>query len=108
VANPATFELRRVFVDTSAFFVLTSPRDTSYRRARAIQTLLMTAGSLLFTTNFILAEMHALILARIDRETAFRVLTEIDRSTVTVVRVSAADEANARDILRRYRDKDFR
>ena len=60
-----------------------------------------------FATNFILAETHALLLARAGRSTAGRVLGEIDRGATVVVRLSARDERRAREILSRYDDKDF-
>jgi predicted nucleic acid-binding protein len=63
--------------------------------------------SRLFTTNYILAETHALMLARRGRVAALRVLRQIDESSVTVVRVTAADERHAREIIVRYDDKDF-
>ena len=43
-----------------------------------------------------------------DRNVAARVLSDIDDSNVlTVIRVSVADEARAREIIRQYQDKDF-
>lgn len=54
-----------------------------------------------------LAETHALLLARRGRTIAARILTEIDHSTAVLVRVSAADERRAREIITTYQDKDF-
>lgn len=59
------------------------------------------------TSNFILAETHALLLSRRGRAIALRVLEETDQSPTTMVRVSGADEARAREILRQYDDKRF-
>jgi uncharacterized protein len=61
----------------------------------------------LFTTNFILAEIHALLLSRLGRSIAARFLTEIDGSSITVVRVGVRDEQRAREIITQYVDKDF-
>lgn len=61
----------------------------------------------LFTTNLVLAEMHALLLRRMGRATALRVLTEVDRSITTIIRVEPEDETRAREVIRRYDDKDF-
>ena len=57
--------------------------------------------------SLILAEAHALLLARRGRAAAARVLSEIDSSNTTVVRVSTRDERRAREILADYDDKDF-
>jgi predicted nucleic acid-binding protein len=99
---------RRVLVDTSGYFAATNRRDTNHSRGTAVLAQLIAERRPLFTTNFILAETHALLLTRVNREIAARVLFEIDKSRMTtVVRVSAADEARAREIIQRYQDKSF-
>jgi predicted nucleic acid-binding protein len=55
----------------------------------------------------VVAETHALVLSRLGRDVAFRVLAELDASSTTIVRVSAADELRARHILARYTDETF-
>ncbi len=99
---------RRIFVDTSAYFVLANRRDASHQSASALLHQLVAERRRLFTTNFVLAELHALLLARINRAVAAQVLAQIDTSqATTVVRVSARDELRARAIIARYTDKDF-
>lgn len=97
----------RVFVDTSAFFALVAPRDAHHDTALAVRRRIAAERRHLFTTDLIVAETHALTLARLGRGIALRVLADIDQGTVTVIRPSSADGARARDILRRYEDKDF-
>ncbi len=98
---------RRVFIDTSANYALASPQDINASAARAISDRLKAERWRLFTTNFILAETHALLLARRDRGVALRVLQEITNSSTVIVRVRAADERRAQEILVQYDDKDF-
>ena len=98
---------RRVFVDTSAHYALADPHDGNHERATAIAQRLIAEHWRLFTTNFIVAEIHALLLVRRGRTVAWVALQEKDHSTMTVVRVSAADEQRAREIIARYHDKDF-
>lgn len=98
---------RRVFIDTGGYFALTDPRDENHAAAVTIAERLATDRWRAFTTNLILAETHALVLARRGREAAWRVLSGIDRSATTIVRVSATDERRAREIIARYADKDF-
>ena len=98
---------RRVLIDTSAYYALVDATDGHHAGARAMAGRLAAERWRLFTTNFILAETHALVLARLGYTTAATVLREIDRSTTTIVRVSAADERRAREIIAQYRDKDF-
>ncbi len=58
----------------------------------------------LVLTNFVLAEAYGLILFRLGAAAARRWLNE---SGFSVVRVSRADEARAREILFECQDKDF-
>jgi uncharacterized protein len=97
-----------VFVDTSAYFAVANRRDVSHDVARIILGELLARRQKLITTNYILAELHALLLARIDRSVAIRVLHELDTSQITtIVRVSAEDEQRARAIIVQYEDKNF-
>jgi uncharacterized protein len=100
--------VRRIFVDTSAYFALANNQDASHVALSAILRQLLEDRRRLFTSNFILAELHALLLTRINRVVAARVLEEIDLSkATTVVRISARDERTARTIIARYDDKNF-
>lgn len=101
------FERRQALVDTSAYFALTYSRERTHAQALAIASRLQAERWRLFTTNFILAETHALLLTRLNRVVAARVLREIDNSPTTIVRVSAADEQRARQVIYQYQDKDF-
>jgi predicted nucleic acid-binding protein len=63
----------------------------------------------LFTTRYVLAETHAIVLARrrSPRE-ALALLTRIEYSVLTtLVSVSDEDERRAREILTKYDDKQF-
>jgi predicted nucleic acid-binding protein len=56
---------RRVFVDSSAYFALLDLADEHHEEARAILTALADARFRQFTTNVLLIEAHALILAEL-------------------------------------------
>ncbi len=99
---------RELFLDTSAFFAVASRRDANHGVANALMWALGTQRRTLITTNFGVAELHALLLSRIDRQIAARTLAEIDSSQrTTIIRVSADDELRAREIVFGYADKDF-
>ena len=60
------------------------------------------------TTNFTLAELHALLLSRVNRQVALATLKQIDTSGITtIVRVRQRDEMRARAIVTHFDDKDF-
>ena len=97
----------RVFVDTGGYFALTSSKDQNHGAAITIMRALIVGRFRLYTSNFVLAELHALLLTRIGRRTAFDTLTAIDASDTTIVRATQDDEARARQIIARYDDKSF-
>lgn len=99
--------IARCFIDTSAYFALANKRDADHKRATTLLHSLAVGRVRLYTTNFILAETHALILKRLDRSLAASYVGGIYQSAMTVVRVSAADERRAWEIIGRYSDKDF-
>src|SRR4051812_1051280 len=94
----------RILVCTSAFFALYSADDRVDSRAVTIGKV---ARGRLVTTNFIVAETHALLLRRVGRRVAVLFLDEVDRSRMTVVRVSLKDERQAREIIALHDDKDY-
>ncbi len=105
--QPLPSHLRRAFIDTSAFFALTAPRDGDHLTASEIKNRLSTEHWRIYTTNFVLVETHALLLARLGRFIALSILQEIGHSSTTIVRISVADEYKALQILNQYDDKDF-
>jgi predicted nucleic acid-binding protein len=94
-----------VFVDTGAYAALVIGVDANHRRARETLTELEQRGAILFTTNFVVAETYALILARAGRPLAITMLDRLERSRDLVVRVTEEDERRAYEIVRRYQDK---
>jgi predicted nucleic acid-binding protein len=57
-------QTRRTLVDTSAYFALLDADDANHAPALTIRDRLIAEGSHLFTTSFVLAETHALLLNR--------------------------------------------
>ena len=97
---------RSVMVDTSAFAALVVARDAGHLAATAIHDRVSREGWQLVATNYVLAETHALLLAREGRTVALDGLRGIDRGAA-VVRATEEDEQRARAILERYRDTTF-
>jgi predicted nucleic acid-binding protein len=98
---------RRAFIDTSALVGLAVPRDRYHREATVIQGRLVAEEWALYTSNVLVVETHALLLARAGRYFALQVLQEIDRSSINFIRIDAEDEERGRAILNRFTDKDF-
>jgi predicted nucleic acid-binding protein len=105
--HPTRIARRRVFVDTSAYFALFNDKDVDHDRVVDTVRQLVIQRAQVFTTNYVLAETRGLVLGRLGRTIAVRVLDDLESSSTVIVRVSLADERRAGEIVRRYIDKDF-
>lgn len=106
-ARRTTTGARRVFLDSAAYLALTNPHDAHHGEARACWTELTEGRARTFTTNFVIAETHALFLARLGHSHATAFLRQLGRTTTTLIRVREDDEERARAIIFQYEDKDF-
>ena len=69
---------------------------------------IISEGGRIVVTNFIVAELHALLLSRLHRHVAFTALSRLRESRdVDVIRVGQDDEDRAWEIIGRFTDKDF-
>lgn len=107
MSRQSTVAHKRALIDTSAFAALIVAREHDHAAARRIQAGLVSERWRLITTNFIVAETHALLLAREGRTPAARALQAIDHGTTAIIRVEESDERRAREIIHQYTDKDF-
>lgn len=98
---------RRVFIDSSGYLSLINPHDRHHDATRTAFQRLTREGWHSFTTNFVIAETHALFLIRLSQRHTTAFLRQFESGSTTVVRVSARDEARAREIIYRYGDKVF-
>jgi uncharacterized protein len=99
--------MNRVFVDTGGFYALLNRRDAYHREAVRLFRRAQREHWFLCTTNFVLAESHALILARMGRNRAWNFLQAIITGSTNVIRAEEADERRARAIIEQYQDKEF-
>ena len=97
----------RIFVDTSGFFASLNERDANHEAARAITSRLVATQAELVTTNFTVAEAHALMMRRLGHRAGLLFLDSFAGGNTSVIRASINDESHAIDIIRRYTDKDF-
>jgi predicted nucleic acid-binding protein len=97
----------RLLVDTSAYFAMADRHDPNHSAASELNGRIVVGRLQPFTTNFVVAETHALLLNRLERYTARRMLHAIDRGATIIVRVSTRDERRARQIIDQYADKNF-
>jgi predicted nucleic acid-binding protein len=94
------------FSDTGFFYALTDPADRWHQACLQLLTQVQQHRRVLVTTNFVIAETHALLLHRKGQKVALAWLDQVDR-LAHVERVTEGDERQAKDILRRYADQTF-
>lgn len=92
------------FVDSSAFYALLDHDDANHKIAKKLFEKALREKRPLLTSNFVIAETHALTLHRLGREAARAWLKAIPAQ---IVRATASDESRAQQILHHYADKDF-
>ena len=96
--------MQTVFVDTGAFYAALNRRDQNHTEAVELFNRAIAEQWKLVTSNFVIAETHALILTRLGRDLAASWL----RSAPTVViRVLPRDEDRGKRIIFGFRDKGF-
>jgi len=96
--------MARVLVDSSAVYALIDRSDANHAAARAILAAMRQRAAEPLLTNFVVAEAHALLLARVSADVA---RTWLLGNVWEIERITEADEASARQILSKYADKSF-
>ncbi len=86
---------QQVLMDTGAYFALADTTETRHPAANDVRQRRTRERWRLLTTNFIVAETHALMLVRLGYHFARRFLDDLDRSATQIIRISPADEERA-------------
>jgi len=105
--NHHPYQATSLLVDSSAYFALLDRDDACHSQALAIRDRLIAEGWYLFTTSFVLAETHALLLNRLNQPVATKFLQDMEQSTTTLVWITPTDVQRAKAIIYQYNDKDF-
>jgi uncharacterized protein len=107
VRPPRRRSSRSVFIDSSAYFALLNRRDASHESVTKIGQRLLNERRDMVTTSFILAETHALLLNRLNRQIATDFLLGMAGSRTKVEWVTEDDVVEARSLIVSYADKYF-
>lgn len=98
----------KVLIDTGAFYAFADLDDSHNLHAQTIFSGLTKQRDYLYTTSFIVAETHALLLNRLSQQAATQFLKDIEDEThIVVAWVTPTDVKKAREIIYRYDDKTF-
>jgi predicted nucleic acid-binding protein len=106
---PSYIREKIIFVDTSAHYALINESDKNHKIARDFLDFAEKNNFRFITSNFILAETHALILKKsmLGYNFAKNFLIEARKSNKMPERIKAEDEERAYQIIINYKDKDF-
>lgn len=97
-----------VFVDTSAWYPLAVASHSDHAVVRSALEEAFRAGARLVTSNLVVAETHALLLRRANRQHALAfVRAATDPTTVVVYSSAELEHIAMADWLSRYDDQDF-
>jgi len=96
--------MKTVFVDTSAFYAALDSSDAKHEDAKSLFGKAADERWNLITTNFVVAETHALILTKLSRHAAAEWLRRVPAK---IKRVKEEDEEKGKEIIFKYQDKDF-
>ncbi|MEO0375965.1 MAG: hypothetical protein AAF329_15335 [Cyanobacteria bacterium P01_A01_bin.17] len=101
--------MKQVFLDSGAFFALLVAEDAFHKRAVTLFQLANAENWILVTTNLVVVETYAPILARTrnGRNNAVAFLDSLGASECRVERVTENDEAVGTEIIRTQQDKTY-
>jgi len=97
-----------IFVDTSAWYVAVVGGSPDAQRVRRALGERVRGAVRAVTTNLVVAETHALLLRRVNREVALAFTGQVGRAPNIVVHASPELESDAmRNWLEAFDDQDF-
>lgn len=101
--------MKRIFVDTSAFFAHLVAEDAHHAQAHRIFERASRESWTLVSTNAVTWETYTLLRmrARNGRELALGFLEDVQDGLCDIERVRPLDEARAVDLLRQHADKRY-
>lgn len=95
---------RTIFVDSGAYLAILDANDANHEKAIEINAKIQQEGYLTLTTNFVVAEAHALILSNLGHNLAREWLEKL---LTPIWQVVECDEAEAKQIIFKYKDKAY-
>lgn len=101
--------MRKLFIDTSAFYALEDKRDQNHNKAIDFRENVLTREKFaIFTSTYILDETYTFLQKKLGKEIALTFGRQIQASElIEVIHVSKFYEKKAWDIFEKYLDKEF-
>lgn len=97
-----------LFVDASAWIALAHTKDCTHEAAKETYARALQEYQKFVTTNLVIAETHAILRRRMGHAASIQFLNSFEKSSRVVYVYSVEEfEAQAKEILRTYRDHSF-
>ena len=95
----------KVFLDTSAFCALTVPKDQFNSTTKIIYKQIQDKKSYIYSSDYVLDEVYTLLKTRGSHAVSVRFMDEIQKSHITILRITEDIEEAAKTIFRQLPDK---
>lgn len=95
----------KVFVDTSAFCALAIPKDKNNSRAKFLHQQIQEKKAILYTSDYVLDEVYTLLKVRDCHATSVRFMDEINKTHISILRMTDDIEQIAKAIFKKFDDK---
>ncbi len=100
--------MKPLFADTSALYPAADRREEEHQRCREAYEAALRAGETMVTTEFVVAELHALALRRSHRDAAVEIVRRLTMTgRIEVKSVGPARLASAIDLLSTRRRRSY-
>jgi predicted nucleic acid-binding protein len=95
----------KVFIDTSAFCALTIPKDQHNFIAKSLYRQIQKDKAILYTSDYVLDEVYTLLKNRSSHATAVKFMNQMDKCSMTILRVNEDIEDAAKIIFKKFDDR---
>ncbi len=95
----------KVFIDTSALCALTIPKDQHNFTAKSLYKQIQTDKAILYTSDYVLDEVYTLLKNRSSHATAVKFMNQMDKCSMTILRVNEDIEKDAKTIFKKFDDR---
>lgn len=95
----------KVFIDTSAFCALAIPKDQYNLPAKILYKQIQERNAIFYSSDYVMDETYTLLKTRSSYATSIKFMDQIDRSHITIVRITEEIEASAKSIFKQFKDK---
>ncbi len=95
----------KVFIDTSAFCALAIPKDQYNLPAKILYKQIQERNAIFYSSDYVMDKTYTLLKTRSSYATSIKFMDQIDRSHITIVRITEEIEASAKSIFKQFKDK---